>query len=97
MLSQCCSLHYVKVIVPAINREDIASGKLGSPPLMQMLRMLKPKRWFAAHLHVRFDALVEHADTAPAEKTTDTEKYAIYDITYMSFGSSINSTATDCS
>ena len=78
MLSECCSLHYVKVIMPAIpillHREDIASGKLGSPPLMQMLRMLKPKRWFAAHLHVRFDALVEHADTAPAEKTTDTEK-----------------------
>ena len=79
MLSECCWHHYVKVIVRVmpilLNREDIASGKLGSPPLMQMLRMLKPKRWFAAHLHVRFDALVEHADTASAEKPIDTEKY----------------------
>ena len=41
-------------------KADMASGKLGSPPLMELLRMLKPRRWFAAHLHVRFDAVVPH-------------------------------------
>ncbi len=56
-------------------RDDIQSGKLGSPPLMQILHMLKPHRWFAAHLHVRFDALVEHAAAATAEKaTTETDR-----------------------
>lgn len=38
------------------------SGKLGSPPLMQLLTMLKPLYWFAAHLHVKFEAVVPHRD-----------------------------------
>ena len=41
-------------------RADIDSGRLGSPPLMGLLRTLRPRWWFAAHLHVRFEATVVH-------------------------------------
>ncbi|CDO68096.1 hypothetical protein BN946_scf185044.g4 [Trametes cinnabarina] len=41
-------------------REDVRTGALGSPPLMGLLRTLRPQWWFAAHLHCRFEALVVH-------------------------------------
>ncbi|KAG2361850.1 lariat debranching enzyme, C-terminal domain-containing protein [Suillus spraguei] len=41
-------------------RQDIQTGNLGSPPLMGLLQTLKPKWWFSAHLHVRFQATVQH-------------------------------------
>ncbi|KAF8163576.1 lariat debranching enzyme, C-terminal domain-containing protein [Crassisporium funariophilum] len=41
-------------------RSDIESGSLGSPPLMGLLRTLKPEWWFAAHLHTRYEATVVH-------------------------------------
>jgi len=41
-------------------KQDIKSGNLGSPPLMGLLRTLRPDWWFAAHLHVRFEAIVKH-------------------------------------
>ena len=41
-------------------RSDIQAGRLGSPPLMSLLRNLKPSWWFAAHLHTRFEARVQH-------------------------------------
>lgn len=38
---------------------DIESGRLGSPPSMQLLmRAARPRYWFAAHMHCRFDACV---------------------------------------
>ncbi|TDL18927.1 DBR1-domain-containing protein [Rickenella mellea] len=47
-------------------RGDIASGQLGSPPLMGLLKVLKPDWWFSAHLHVRFTGSVLHdADDQP--------------------------------
>ncbi|KAH6908498.1 lariat debranching enzyme [Coprinopsis sp. MPI-PUGE-AT-0042] len=39
---------------------DIQSGRLGSPPLMGLLQTIQPQWWFAAHLHVRFEASVQH-------------------------------------
>jgi len=36
------------------------SNQLGSPPLMGLLRNLQPTWWFAAHLHTRFEARVQH-------------------------------------
>ncbi|KAG1786642.1 Metallo-dependent phosphatase-like protein, partial [Suillus plorans] len=44
-------------------RQDVQTGNLGSPPLMGLLRTLKPKWWFSAHLHVRFQATVQHEQT----------------------------------
>ena len=41
-------------------REDVETGKLGSPPLMNLLQMLRPSYWFSAHLHVKFMATVQH-------------------------------------
>ncbi|EPQ50728.1 DBR1-domain-containing protein [Gloeophyllum trabeum ATCC 11539] len=49
-------------------RDDISSGKLGSPPLMGLLRALKPAWWFAAHLHCRFEAAVVHGGGEKVEK-----------------------------
>lgn len=39
---------------------DIEAKKLGSPPLWDVLTFLKPSFWFAAHLHVKFAAVVPH-------------------------------------
>ncbi|KZP27058.1 DBR1-domain-containing protein [Athelia psychrophila] len=46
----------------AVFRADIESGKLGSPPLWGLLKTITPEWWFAAHLHVRFEALVQHRE-----------------------------------
>jgi lariat debranching enzyme len=39
---------------------------LGSPPLMGLLRTLRPDWWFAAHLHTRYAATVVHEGAPPA-------------------------------
>ena len=55
-------------------KADINNGTLGSPLNNVLLDHLKPRYWFASHLHVRFQALVKHnvkrgnnhdADSAP--------------------------------
>lgn len=43
-------------------RDDMKSGRLGNPPLMDVLQRLRPSYWFAAHLHVKFDAFVPFAE-----------------------------------
>ncbi|KAI3619282.1 hypothetical protein WG66_012648 [Moniliophthora roreri] len=45
-------------------RQEINEGRLGSPPLMGLLRTLKPEWWFSAHLHCRFEATVVHEGEA---------------------------------
>ncbi|KAG6820038.1 hypothetical protein H0H93_006273 [Arthromyces matolae] len=47
-------------------KADIDAGRLGSPPLMGLLKNLKPRWWFAAHLHTRFEATVPHNESIQA-------------------------------
>ena len=41
-------------------RDEIERGDFGSPPGMEILRGLRPRYWFSAHLHVKFAAIVDH-------------------------------------
>jgi lariat debranching enzyme len=41
-------------------RAEVEQNNLGSPPLREILDMIKPRWWFAAHLHVKFKASVKH-------------------------------------
>ena len=45
-------------------RRDIETGELGSPANEELLNALRPRYWFAAHLHVKFEALVRHNNSA---------------------------------
>ncbi|EWC47903.1 hypothetical protein DRE_02785 [Drechslerella stenobrocha 248] len=52
-------------------RAEVASGTLGSPPLMGMLRKLRPRYWFAAHMHIKFPAVVDHDVPVRTESAAD--------------------------
>ncbi len=41
-------------------RQEVERNELGSPAHEDLLYTLKPRYWFAAHLHVKFEALVRH-------------------------------------
>ena len=41
-------------------REEIATNTFGNPATTDLVTLLKPKYWFAAHMHVKFPALVKH-------------------------------------
>jgi hypothetical protein len=42
-------------------REEVEQNTLGSPPNRELLDAIKPKRWFSAHLHCKFEATVVHS------------------------------------
>nr|SVE74199.1 EOG090X06RW [Daphnia barbata] len=44
-------------------RDEIANNVLGSQANESLLHEVKPKYWFAAHLHCRFAATVQHNET----------------------------------
>ena len=54
-------------------REEVNTGTLGSPPLMGLLHTLQPSWWFSAHLHVRFEARVQHGPPLPIQSENPDE------------------------
>lgn len=56
-------------------KNDINTGKLGSPALMPLLQALQPSLWAAAHLHVKFVAVVNHEKQASSfDSLSSTER-----------------------
>lgn len=49
-------------------KDDINRDQLGSKFHWDLLTKLKPNYWFAAHLHVKFDAVVKHEESLTASK-----------------------------
>ena len=41
-------------------RAEVEENVLGSKPGEDLLTLLKPRYWFAAHMHVKFSAMVAH-------------------------------------
>lgn len=50
-------------------KQSIAVGNFGSPGSEHLLKTLRPKEWLAGHMHVRFEAHVQHDDGGGEEKT----------------------------
>ena len=42
-------------------RQDIEQNHLGNPLYQPLVNHLKPRFWFSAHLHVKFEALINHS------------------------------------
>ena len=53
-------------------RSEIEQNSLGSPPNRQLLDALRPRWWFASHLHVKFKATVRHNQQAKKKKEVST-------------------------
>lgn len=45
-------------------KKEIQDDSLGNKPGAELLECLKPDYWFAAHLHVKFAAVVQHKDVS---------------------------------
>lgn len=51
-------------------QKDIEQNKLGNPFHEELLYQLKPEYWFAAHLHIKFPAVVQHEPDGGETKLT---------------------------
>jgi lariat debranching enzyme len=56
-------------------RAEVERNDLGSPPSREVLDVVQPKWWFAAHLHVKFLATVKH-QSDDSKGAGDTAKIA---------------------
>jgi lariat debranching enzyme len=60
-------------------KQEIESNSLGSPANEVLLHALKPRNWFAAHLHVKFQAEVRHAGAINSNADGEKKKSATSD------------------
>ena len=44
---------------------EIQTNTFGNPPSQYLLSLLQPRYWFAAHIHVKYPAVVNHGGAAP--------------------------------
>ncbi|KAI6202807.1 hypothetical protein M3Y94_00483000 [Aphelenchoides besseyi] len=58
--------------------DDIANGCLGNPHSMSLLRKIRPRHWFSAHLHVKFAATIEHEAVEKSRTTSHTDFLALH-------------------
>lgn len=40
--------------------KEVNDGRFGNPGTAELLNIIKPRYWFAAHIHVKFSAIVSH-------------------------------------
>ncbi|KAF2637052.1 DBR1-domain-containing protein [Massarina eburnea CBS 473.64] len=52
-------------------KDEAVDGTLGSVAAAQVLERLRPRYWFSAHMHAKYAAIWEHANS-PAESTSQT-------------------------
>ena len=55
-------------------RQEVHDNTLGSPANEDVLHAIKPRWWFSAHLHVKFQATVRHASTSGDSDADDGKK-----------------------
>jgi lariat debranching enzyme len=53
------NLDYLLRVKPFL-ADEVRTNTLGSPEYERLLKMLKPKYWFSAHLHVKYSCLYKH-------------------------------------
>ncbi|CAG2177422.1 unnamed protein product, partial [Oppiella nova] len=53
----------------SVDVSAVRENRLGNPLLIPLVTRLKPRHWFAAHLHVKYEAVVKHSAEDPAIQT----------------------------
>lgn len=54
--------------------DEINSNTLGSPESQKLLKILRPKHWFSAHLHVKFSCVYKHENSESTTKFLSLDK-----------------------
>ncbi|KIO31803.1 hypothetical protein M407DRAFT_67570, partial [Tulasnella calospora MUT 4182] len=54
-------------------RSDAETGRLGSPPLLEVLKKVRPSWWFSGHMHVKYEATFKHDDQVVVKEANPDE------------------------